>query len=155
MSNGSVGGNLYAYDSSHVTILGGLVNGRLLSTGDSNVTISGGTVSGNLSAYGQVTVSGGTIGGMLQVVTLVMEGSDFSIDGRPVDLGEYGTGGRDLVYGTLSGTFPDGETFTNEFEMYNGGCLILTPEPATLALLALGGLGVAGYFSRKRRDTGA
>jgi len=89
-----------------------------------------------------VTVSGGTIEGMMEIYsTLTFEGWDFSISGVPVPLGTYTRfDERDPLPGALSGTFGSGETFTNNFELRGGGKLVLIPEPATLSLLALGGL---------------
>lgn len=146
---GDIPDKLHAYDSSQVTISGGIIH-YLWVENSSQVTVSGGSITGPLNVCdgSQVTVSGGTIGGDWAILsTLTVVGSDFSIEGRPVGLGEYDTGGRDSVYGTLSGTLLGGETFTNEFSIHGDGKLVLIPEPATLALLAVGSL----VLLRRRR----
>ena len=161
VSGGSIGSTFAATDSSQVTVSGGSIV-RLNASGSSQVTVSGGSISDYLHAFGssqvtvsggsmdylkvfdssQVTVSGGTIGGTMEIYsTLTVVGSDFSISGVPVPLGTYTRPGEpDPAYGTLSGTLAMGETFTNNIEIHDDGKLILTPEPATLSLLALGGL---------------
>ncbi|MGB2937242.1 MAG: hypothetical protein WBD05_03460, partial [Phycisphaerae bacterium] len=145
VSGGSIGGDLLAHESSQVTVSGGSIDGILWAQGGSQVTVSGGSIDEHLLAdnSSQVTVSGGTIGGIMDIFsTLTVVGSDFIIDGHPVGVGTYTRiDERDPLGGVLSGTFPGGEAFTNHFFIYGDGQLVLTPEPATLSLLALGGLG--------------
>ena len=145
VSGGSIGNRLYAYATSHVTVSDGTIAQDLFASTSSQVTVSGGSIGVDLNADGncQVTVSGGSIGGRLRIVgyaNVVLDGSDFFIDGELAALGEYGRDIYPTRYGTVSGTFASGETFTDEFEICENGKLILTPEPATLALLAVGGL---------------
>ncbi len=144
VSGAEVGSYAYAYDTSRLTVSGGTINYHLYAYDSSEVAVSGGTIGWRLYALGssQVTVSGGTIEEIMMIwSTVTVEGSDFSISGVPVPLGTYTRfDERDPLAGALSGTFGSGETFTNNFEIHGDGQLVLIPEPATLALLALGGL---------------
>jgi len=52
------------------------------------------------------------------------------------------------VHGTLTGTLDNGDPLDNEFYIYAGSRIALVLEPATLSLLALGGLAL---LRRRRR----
>ena len=156
VSAGLLGRSLQAFDNAHVDVWGGSIDGGVAAYGDSQVSISGGSIKHGSSPTwaliawhnSRVTVSGGLIDGIVRVgkegetttSVMIFEGGDFAINGTPVGWGEYGTGGRDFVHGTLTGTLANGDSLDSEFYIYGDSRIVLTPEPATLSLLALGGL---------------
>jgi hypothetical protein len=130
MSSGTVN-CLQTYGSSQVTMSGGTVNA--LQTNDSSqATMSGGQVSQNLSASGssQITISGGTIGGVLlgtsanSSATLIIHGSNFTIDGKPVVFGEitnlssiFGGACENEPHRRLTGTLANGNIIDSPFQI--------------------------------------
>ena len=161
------GGNVYysnslsASDNSQVTVNNGLVEGTLSSDGNAAVIVLGGTINGDFRAFGhsQATVFGGAFGqtfyignsSSMLVDTSIMEfvGTDFAINGTPVGYGEFTNGGTGEIHGTLTGTLANGDLIDNGFWIYDNSKLVLTPEPASLVLLSLGGLAMIGRGRNK------
>ena len=131
MSSGTVN-YLQTYGSSQVTMSGGTVND--MQTNDSSqVTMSGGQVSKNFSASGssQITISGGTIGGRFLLgtsanssATLIIHGSNFAIDGRPVSPGKiisiisiFGGGCENEPHRRLTGTLANGDIINSQVKI--------------------------------------
>lgn len=113
---GIVTGSLYAHDSSQLTISSGEIWDSVRTSDESQATISGGQIRCDLTASGasQMTVYGAHIGGALYIgmssgptdsAVLTLVGSDFAINGTPVPYGEYDANGNEWVHGTLTGTF--------------------------------------------------
>ncbi len=168
--NGGVLTDLWAYNSSTVTMSGGLVGRYLGAWNDSTVTMSGGSVGYlNVHENATVTVNGGTIGSVLEAYddgTIYLDGIGFEVtdeDDNTTSL-SYGNklsdfvslienGEHDYYFGFITGTLSaDGSALNSLFQIFNTGeyagtgDIIIIPEPATLVLLGLGGL-----LLRKRR----
>jgi len=120
ITGGYVAGHLYAFDTSSAAISGGYV--ALLHTWHaSTVDISGGSVS-ELGAY--------------DTSTITVHGYDFGASGGLSLVGDEVIG-----TGVLTGKWFDGTAWTMEIPTHSlGATIVAIPEPATLALLALGGL---------------
>jgi hypothetical protein len=131
MSGGTVN-YLQTYGSSQVTMSGGTVN-DMQTNDSSHVTMSGGQVSKNFSASGssQITISGGTIGGGFLLgtsanssATLIIHGSNFAIDGRPVSSGKiisiisiFGGGCENEPHRRLTGTLANGDIINSQVKI--------------------------------------
>jgi hypothetical protein len=154
MSGGTVD-YFVAENSSHITMSGGTVNKSLYAYGNSQLTVFGGRVrDGYLFVYDncQATMSGGTVAGFLEVgnfATLIIQGSNFAVDGTQVNLGEITslgggfTNDPDGHYNNdpvriLTGTLANGDIINNGFQIGDAAKIILIPEPTTLLLLGLG-----------------
>lgn len=137
ISGGTLGG-LNAYDSSIVTVTGGSVS--VLSACDTSaVGISGGSVS-SLRPYdtSSVDISGGSVSSLWAYTTsfVTFHGYDFRATGGLTLDGEIVLG-----TGVLTGRWFDGTAWATTISNHALGATILAvPEPATLALLGLGGL---------------
>jgi hypothetical protein len=89
--------DLEAYEDSKVYMTGGLVEDDLYANDRSYVSITGGRINNNLELgaignHSQVVLSGGTLGGEIRLKsehgTLTVVGTDFAVNGQPVDYGE-------------------------------------------------------------------
>ena len=142
---------LHSYDMSSVDISGGIVEYELYAMDASEVYIRGGSVA-SLHAAGttSVDISGGGVDGLaaLWECTVTLHGYDFQatrgltlvqydvIDGVP----QYEV----LGTGLLTGKWFDGTAW--EIPIWSnaaGATVRAVPEPATLAMLAVGGLALA------------
>ena len=129
--------SLDTYDDSSAVLSTGSV-GNLLAFGTSNVEISGGDVS-FVNAYdtSAVDISGGVVSGLSARDTgsITLHGYDFRATG-----GIVLDGTRVMGTGLLSGKWFDGTAWAAPVYTNEAGASIFIPEPATLSLLALGGL---------------
>jgi len=179
VSGGEIGHSLAALGESQVTLSGGVVAHYFDARGDSKVVVMGGEIGRALNAEegchveisgaamlgdliardtSEVTVWGGTIRTALHVgssaqgddtCVVRLHGSGFAINGTSVPYGEYDTGGSDSVHGSLSGTLAEGDELDIDLFIYDEARLVLVPEPATFALLALGALAVLRQMRRR------
>lgn len=132
----------------HVNLVnGGYIGGSGLGfSGNASGTITGGEIADYLWVLSSkpVHLYGGTIGGTISLDSgslgeegdLYVYGSDFKIDGISVTYGVYNQNG------VLTGNLSNGDPINNQFWCVGSNDLILmpVPEPATLSLLAVGGL---------------
>jgi len=166
VSDGSID-TIFAYNTSSVDISGGSYSNAVNAEDASNVDISGGSFY-NMRAYGtsRVEISGGNIpylfvrdtssvdiyGGHVAVLfafdnsVVTFVGTDFlATNGLSL------AGDEVVGQGILTGKWLDGTPWSTNISSHGSGATIrVTPEPATLSLLALGGLAV---MRRRRRVT--
>lgn len=158
VGGGSIGGIFEIYDNVQATITGGTFQTDFgVFSRDAQAVITGGTFTRDVMVDGLLTIRGGnflgqdlfwgmaTAGGRI-----ILDGSDFSLDGVPVAYG-------DLIpeTGILTGVLANGDAINipvdrNPFESGNPvdiGVISLVPEPTSSLLLALSGLS----FSLRRR----
>ena len=161
LTGGSIGDDLWVYDTSEVNVSGGTIGDMMQAAGNSKVNVSGGTITGNLKASGtsEVNISGGTIDGDLfafksSVVTIY--GTDFNFDDFDYD------DGSELDGEMLTGVLADGMPINWLVFIHQDAMVFLddpanmaaVPEPSSLAMFGIGALGLFGY-SRRRRQTSA
>jgi hypothetical protein len=112
---------LYAFDNSVINISGGIMNNYIYASGSSTINISGGSIGGVLHS--------------IETSNITFYGQHFVLGGG---LSLYG---NELIgTGTLSGQWFDGTSWTTQITTNDTTATILIPEPASLLLLALGGL---------------
>jgi len=136
MSGGSIGFELYTYDFSQATISGGSITYDLNASYDSEVFMSGGLIGDEIDVRDNSKVT--------------IYGSDFEIDGVPVDYGRITMGTIDEfgnLTGVLTGILQSGDPLDNVFYIQPDAFIFLVPEPATLLLVGLGAL----CFRRRKR----
>ena len=142
---------LWAYGSSNATVSGGSFSHSLRGYDSSIVEVSGGDITG-LSAVNSadVSLSGGSVADLYAFDTssVTFYGYDFNataglqIDGNVV-----------LGTGLLTGKWADGTAWLIPISVHDPGATILVvPEPATVSLLALGGVAMLGRRRRPKRS---
>jgi hypothetical protein len=136
-----------ALNGGELTVSGGIIGSMVMGDG-AQMDMSGGTI-GSLVYAGasSLILSGGSIGDLMAEYggPITFVGKEFIASGGLIIDG-------DIVLGTgqLSGRWMDGTSWVVNIDEHDAGQLIqLVPEPATLSLLALGGLAVTRR-SRKR-----
>lgn len=146
INGGSIWGGQYidaivASDTSQVSVDSGTVGDTIVGLNDSAFRFAGGQVEGDfIIAAGEV--------GSYDRSTFTFVGHSFMIDGDPAPYGTYGTGGTNSRQGSIAGTLADGTSFATNYTMYDGGSIVLVPEPLTAGMLILGGLAL---LRRRRR----
>ncbi len=175
ISGGLIGFWLDARDASQVTFQGGTLDGPFRAYQNSAVEISGGTVVQGF--YGRdssrIIMTGGTLGDDLRIEAnshftmmggqikdsfyaadnsvLTLVGSDFRIDGKSYDYGDYHFSD---FWQEITGTLADGSVLDNELHFWDETATLQLrpiPEPATLSLLALGAWWITGKKGADRR----
>jgi len=109
---------LKAFNNAEMIVLGGEVSVYIEAWNDAKVRIVGGSCCGGgvtSSSSESVIVSGGSLtklyefGDPRTTLSYIVEGNDFTLDGVPVDYGDYFSGGANTV---LAGTWESGESFS-------------------------------------------
>ncbi len=155
---GEIGGPVYCREDSRLDISGGSMGAWVQSLGSSEVTMSGGEINLFVEAWdnSRVTISGGTIGGRIAAVReglITLTGSNFAVNGTPVAYGDFAS--DYAINGTLTGILANGDTLNNSFSLVHPGAdITFIPEPATILLLGLGGLGVPRKRAESARRSG-
>lgn len=136
--SGSLGNDLYAEDNSVVNVSGGAISYRIIAKNNSVVNISGGHVIQELRVFGsaQVAYSGGSFD--LGIIVgengiLTIEGTDFAVDGIPVDFSKV-----NISSGHITGMLDSGDILDTDFSILDSAQIYLMPEPSALLLLAAG-----------------
>jgi hypothetical protein len=139
-----------------VNVHGGTLNGSIIAT---SVNVYGGTITPSTNSWYSIrTEGGGSIQGGNLTGTVVVDSGTMNISGGTITSGlcaddagviniygsnfDYGCGPIIPTHGTLTGTLADGSTLNLTFSQQSAGEIILNPapEPATLSLLAFGGI---------------
>jgi hypothetical protein len=127
---------------------GEIEDGTLVLWDNSRGEISGGRISDDLMRFfgsSRLTITGGDIGpGFMNSENseVFIYGSNFQIDGAPVGYG------RVLIpMGYLTGDLSNGQIHCL-FGIFDDSSVTLVPEPATILLLGLGGLGLLSKRGR-------
>ena len=149
---GNIGHNLQAEGNSNIVVRGGTVGSYAHALDNGVLTIYGGVFNGPVCSNdtGTVNVKGGTINDWLEVFdsTIYLYGSNFKVGGVDLKYGDnlrdYGTVGSNQFWfiGTITGTLSDNSQLNTSFGIHTDtdGAIIISPEPATVLLLGLGGL---------------
>lgn len=157
ISGGTSASDVRIEDSAFATITGGNIE-RLLLFDYGEAEITGGTIgyvswqiAALLHQQSITHVYGGDFIGEIRLganpnwldesCELFVHGTNFKINGLPVEYGTFtNSNGQNYTDYYLTGTLETGEAISNYIFVYDNSSLVLIPEPATLALLALGGL---------------
>jgi len=122
---------LQGFNNSRINISGGTIN-YLQIYNSSQVTMSSGTVNDlQTNDSSRITISGGTIGGRFLLgisanssAILIIHGSNFAIDGRPVSPGKiisiisiFGGGCENEPHRRLTGTLANGDIINSQVKI--------------------------------------
>jgi hypothetical protein len=137
--------DLYGYQDCQILLNGGVLNHDLNAYNNTEVTIQSGSINHVLYARDNSVINlyGGTVAAisLLDDAELYVYGVSYALNGMPVDPGQTLKMPDTTV--TISVTFADGNTLDYEILFRGPGqnsVALMIPEPATLGLLALGGL---------------
>lgn len=138
VGKGAHSASVYAYDAADVTMSGGDTD-FLYAHDNAIVTLSGGKVNQDLGVYknGKIFLAGT---GFMVNGQLLSNGDKLS----DLDLEQHPTNG--YFFGDIFGTLADGSMMYNRFYINNTddyagtGDIVIVPEPATMLLIAFGGL---------------
>jgi hypothetical protein len=159
ISGGNVSYNMIAVSNCRATMSGGtigtstsILDANFAAYGNSLITMLGGTVYHDLDISGtsRFEWSGGNVGRNLYVTTtanLTIEGTNFAINGIPVNFGQYYA--SDFSSGILTGILANSDVINNQFVIRNSASITLVPEPASAVILTFGGL--MFILKRKKR----
>jgi hypothetical protein len=177
MTGGLVQTSINGNDDSVINLIDGNVTGSFVARENAIMNMSGGTIGFNLYAQGSssLTYSGGSVGSDVRAYEdgqLYLDGTGFTAYSSAYpggvalsngdELFSYGVFvdnsgiANDYYGGTVTGTMADSTVINlnfkiNRFGLYDDGSpianIVITPEPMTLTLLAVGGLAVM----RRRR----
>ena len=160
LSGGEVRANFSTSQNATALISAGVIGSSLTPTGNSSVTMTGGTVGNDLLASynARVFMWGGSVSGAFHAghnsptwdtALITLYGTDFAVNGQTVTAGGYASDyasqgtdpwGNPCLTGTLTGTLANGQQVDNAMYIFDAANIVFAPEPATVALLALGGL---------------
>ena len=144
----SVNNDMAAQGSGVVNISGGNLFFFVFANGSATMNFSGGNMTNqvfyNDSSTGSIT--GGSFSDTLtaQGGTVTVAGSGFTLDGSPV------SGTLTDTNGSFFGTLQNGGAIDVFLDVFDGGSVILVPEPSA-GMLALLGVAITAVRSRRRR----
>lgn len=150
LQGGVINGSLRFWDNSKIAIQGGTIISWVRAYNDSIIDISGGNIGDNIMGLmvyenSTVMISGGQMNGLLEINTkdsfITVFGSDFTLDGQNVS-GEIFNPLNEVKYGHLTGFYLNDDPIDIDIKMDPEASIILIPDPTTLSLLGLGGLGL-------------
>ena len=138
----SVIGDLQTYNNSQTDITNSTINGICMK-GNSQINMDSGVIDGFV--------------GLSDDSILTLFGSDFAVDGDPIEYMELTSILCELYHSdpnrTFSGTWASGNTFEFDFKIGDSAKIVLSPStvpiPASMWLFGSGLLGVIGVAKRK------
>ena len=136
LDGGGVGDNVWLYNNSHANLSSGKIGEWFITVDDATAVIDGPAEMAWVTAGGNshIDITDGVFENLLVKMNgvIVIEGPAFNLPFGPIADTD----------GTLTGTLASGYTFTASFERRDNGQIILVPEPASISLMLLAGVGL-------------